>query len=118
MSATAMEILGNANTFLQKNLTLFQPERTRCSSVRAEDLSALCTELGIVAGSLEDMPQEARNAPGFQRQLNEFRGNLEQLRQLLPGFHDRLLAEQSRLAMAKVHSAAAIAWAQANKKTL
>lgn len=118
MSATAIEILRRANAVLRSGLTRFQPERTRCSSVQAPELSALRAEIRSAAEGLRDLPANAKKDPALEKQIAEFRGNLEQLKQALPGFHSRLRAEHERLAAAHTHSAAASAWVQANKKTL
>jgi hypothetical protein len=118
MSATAIEILRRANAVLRSGLTRFQPERTRCSTVQAQELYALRAEIRSAAGSLRDLPPNGKKDPVLERQLSEFQGNLKQLKQALPGFHSRLRAELERLAAAHTHSVAAGAWVQANKKTL
>ena len=56
-------------------------------------------------------------APELKNESSEYRSNLEQLKQLLPDFQVRLLAEKSRLEVAKSNVAAAVAWAEANRKT-
>jgi hypothetical protein len=118
MSTITIEILQRANAALRSALTHFQPQRTRCSAVQARDLFALRSEIRCAADCLRDLPATAAKGPALEKQVSEFRCNLEQLRQALPGFHSRLLAEHARLAAAHTHSVAASAWVQANKKTL
>jgi hypothetical protein len=54
--------------------------------------------------------------PELKNESLEYRSNLEQLQQLLPDFQVRLLAEKSRLEVAKSHVAAAAAWAGARTR--
>jgi predicted amidohydrolase len=59
----------------------------------------------------------AQATPELKNESLEYRSNLEQLKQLLPDFQVRLLAEKSRLEVAKSHVAAAAAWAGASTTT-
>lgn len=43
---------------------------------------------------------------------------MEQLAQILPRIHGRLLTEKARMEIARAHLAAASAWAQASQNTL
>jgi len=114
----AIEVLQRANAALCSALARFQPERTRCSSVQGRDIAALRHEIRCAAESLRNLPPTAAKDAALEQQTAEFRSNLENLKHALPGFHSRLLAEHSRLAVAHTHSVAASAWVQANKETL
>jgi hypothetical protein len=117
MSNAVLEVLQRVNAALRYALTRFQPERTRCSTVPAKDLSTLRNEIRCAADCLR-LPANAEKDPALQRQISEFRRNLENLKHALPEFHSRLLAEHARLTAAHAHSAAASAWVQTNKETL
>jgi hypothetical protein len=55
--------------------------------------------------------------PELKNESSEYRNSLEQLKQLLPDFQVRLMAEKSRLEEAKSHVAAAAGWAGASTST-
>ena len=117
MVTDTMATFERVNAALRCALARLQPERTRCSTVPAKDLSTLRNEIRCAADCLR-LAANAEKDPALQRQISEFRRNLEDLKHALPGFHSRLLAEHARLAAAHTHSVAASAWVQANKETL
>jgi len=54
----------------------------------------------------------------LEKASQEYRINLEKLKQFLPSLHVRLLAEKSRLETLRNHTTAAVAWSRASKQTL
>jgi hypothetical protein len=98
-----------ANKNLKSALARFHPERQHCSAIKAHELSDLRSAIQQAADCLRGISRQA--APELKNESLEYRGNLEQLKQLLPDFQLRLLAEKSRLEVASSHVAAAAAWA-------
>lgn len=118
MSTTRVSILQQANAVLRSALSRLQPERTGCSVIEAAELSDWRGEIRCAADCLRDLPASDAKDPVLEEQIAEFRCNLETLKQALPGFHSRLLAEHARLMMAHTHSVSASGWVQAHGKTL
>jgi len=118
MAAGTIEVLQRANAAVRSALIRFQPERASCSTIQGRDIAALRAEIRCAADCLGDLPATDTRDPALEQLITELCRNLETLKQTLPGFHSRLLAEHSRLAAAQTHSAAASAWVQASKETL
>jgi hypothetical protein len=113
-----LAILRAANKHLRSVLVRLRPERQHCSAIKPQDLSDLGSEIQRVAGCAQGISLNPQAAPELKNESLEYRSNLEQLKQLLPDFQVRLLAEKSRLEVEKNHVAAAAAWARASTKTL
>ncbi|HEX8815597.1 MAG TPA: hypothetical protein VF753_08860 [Terriglobales bacterium] len=118
MSGAAVEILQRVNTSLAAAISRFQPEHTRASAIQAEELSALRKEIRCAANCIRELPPHATNEPALEKHLSDFRHHLEQLKQVLPALHARLLAEQARLSQTQTQINAAAAWVEANQRTL
>jgi len=118
MPPDALDTLRQVNADLRSALIRLRPERTHCSTIRAQDLSDLLSQLVRAAESLRRPPAQSQRAAVFQKESLEYLRHLEKLKQFLPDLQGRLLAEKSRLETARTHVAAAAAWARASEKTL
>ena len=84
-----------------------------------EQMAALLSEL-LRAGALlraEPLPLPGSN-PELDIELDQYRRNVERLRDLLPSLHGALLAERSRLEAQRSRMQSAAAWARASRQTL
>lgn len=84
-----------------------------------EDISALLSELLLVGAGLraEAIPPRGTETD-LDRELDCYRRNIEQLRQLLPSIHGQLLAERARIETQRSRIASAEQWAKASRQTL
>jgi hypothetical protein len=103
------------NKNLESALVRFRPEQQHCSAIKPHELSDLRSAILQAADCLRGISPQV--VPELKNESMEYRSNLEQLKQLLPDFQVRLLAEKSRLEVAKSHVGAAAAWAWANTRT-
>ena len=103
------------NKNLKSALVRLRPERQNCSAIKAPELSDLRST--ILQGAECRRRIFLQATPELKNESLEYRSNLEQLKQLLPDFQVRLLAEKSRLEKAKSHAAAAAGWAGASTRT-
>jgi hypothetical protein len=103
------------NKNLKSALVRFRPEQQHCSAIKSHELSDLRGAILQAADCLRRISPQA--APELKNESLEYRSNLEQLKQLLPDFQIRLLAEKSRLEIAKSHVAGTAAWAGASTTT-
>ena len=110
---SAVESLREINGYLRLALVGLQPERRHCSTITPQDFTAILNQL-LRAGSLGD---HFESSVEVEKELLEYRGNLEKLKQLLPDLQGRLLAEKARLENALSQLASAEVWAQASKTT-
>jgi hypothetical protein len=116
--SNASESLHIANGNLHAGLARLLPEPHASVLLNSEDLSSLLTELLRAGDCLRSIaPDSARDAE-LEKEISEYRRNLEQLAQILPCVHGRLLTEKARLEIAQAHVTAAAAWAQASTKIL
>jgi len=118
----ALETLRQVNESLRSALLRLRPERKHCSTIKPRDFSDILGQLLQASECLRRLPPHSQPsspiAAALQNESLEYRGNLEKLRHFLPDPHARLLAEKSRLEIARTHVAAAAAWARARNKTL
>jgi len=76
-----------------------------------EEMTAVLAEIVHVGESMRD--DQAQNAEGHLAEaLTLYRSHLQQLQDLLPGLHARLLTERARLEAERAHVDAASAWAR------
>src|SRR3954452_21006372 len=103
------------NKNLKSALVRFRPERQHCSAIKPQELSDLRSTILQAADCVREISPQA--VPELKNESLEYRSNLEQLKQLLPDFQVRLLAEKARLEVATSHVAAGAAWAGASTRT-
>lgn len=124
MPQDALETLRQVNENLRSALLRLRPERKHCSSIRPQDFSDILSQLLRAAECLRH-PESPANPEAalmieaaLKKESLEYRSNLEKLKHFLPDVQVRLLAEKSRLEIARTHVATAAAWVQARKKAL
>ena len=117
MSSTSTESLRLANTKLRAGLARLQPE-LNSAAVTPEDLADLLAALLCAADLWRVIALESVPDAELEKVTAEYRTNVEQLAQILPRVHERLLTEKARLELARAHVMAATAWAQASIKAL
>ncbi|MFZ0799240.1 MAG: hypothetical protein WCA13_04335 [Terriglobales bacterium] len=120
MPPDALGTLRQVNENLRSALLRFRPERKHCSNIRPGDFSNILSQLQRAAECLRDLSPHSETAVtiAFEKESLEYRRNLEKLKHSLPDLHARLLAEKSRLEIARNHVAAAAAWARASREAL
>jgi len=118
MPGEAIATLRQVNDGLRSTLVRLHPEQSLCSTITPEDFSAIIGEISRARQCLQHFAPGTEATAAIEKELLEYRDNLEKLKQFLPDLHGRLLAEKVRLETANNKLAAAAAWAQANEKTL
>ncbi|MBI3478507.1 MAG: hypothetical protein HY010_22495 [Acidobacteria bacterium] len=116
MLPDTLTILNRANISLRSALIRFCSEQEHCSAITAEDFSNLLSEIVHAADCLRHQTVPGEEA--VQQAAQEYRTNLEKLRDLLPELQSNLLAEKSRLEAAQAHISSASAWARSSTSTL
>jgi hypothetical protein len=87
--------------------------------VTPERMAGLLSELLRAGVGLRAEPLPAKGTdPEWDRELDEYRGNVERLRNLLPSIHRDLLAERARLECQRTRVRSAAEWARASRQTL
>lgn len=117
MSSDRVATLRLAGANLRTGLARLQPAQNDPFPLEPEDLSGLLAELSRAAGCLRSIPSDYAADMELEKALSEYRSTVEQLAQILPRIHGRLLTEKTRLEIAREHMTATAAWAQASTKT-
>jgi hypothetical protein len=81
-----------------------------------QQMAELLSELRIAGQWLRTVPAE--KTPGVERELNEYRKNVERLRELLPSIHQTLLRERDRLEQESARVISAREWVDRSRQTL
>lgn len=115
MAPGPFETLREVNAYLRQQLACLRPERKHCLAITSQDFTAILEQL---LRASECLSHSLEPSPELEREILEYRGNLEELVQLLPDLHGRLLAERARIEEARFHLSCAAAWAQARKTTV
>jgi len=97
-----------------------QQIRLREAAAPADVVAASLTELMDELLHASDLLRGAETGPDadLEQQINQYRGNIEQLQEMLPAIQGRLIAERARLENIRSHLAAAANWTQTSRKTL
>jgi hypothetical protein len=114
----ALDILRQVNAYLRAALIRMQPERTHCSVIEPRDFSDLRNQIRRAAECLRHLPPNAKTIAALENEFSQYRGNLAKLSHTLPDLYGRLMAEKSRLEIAKTSAAATAAWAAASETTM
>jgi hypothetical protein len=67
---------------------------------------------------LRTLPGEGEKDAALDRELSEYRANVERLRTLMPSIHSTLLAERARLEQERARVQSAADWASRSRQTL
>jgi hypothetical protein len=113
MSIAPAESLRTTNLNLRAELVRLGMDPSGVSA--AVDLPGLLAEISRTADVLRSIPPDVVADATFQQELREYRGNLEQLRKILPSVHVRLQVEKTRLETALEHVQTAATWAHASE---
>jgi len=111
--------LRDTNLRLRSCLDRMVPERGQTAIATRGHMAALLSELLRAGVWLRAEPLPAKgNDLELDGEIDEYRRNVERLRELLPSIHRHLLAERARIEAqrARVHSAAE--WARASRQIL
>jgi len=81
-----------------------------------QQMAALLSELMRAGQWLRSLPSEKDAA--LERELSEYRKQVERLRTLLPSMQQTLLAERARLEQERARVVSAAEWAQGSRQTL
>jgi hypothetical protein len=116
MSATVSEGLHSINEHLREVLARWMAEPSDPNAFQTEALAPLLARLTRASELLNGVV--VRNPPDLQleKEISDYRSNVEKLQELLPLIQSRLLAEKARLESARAHLQAATAWADSRKK--
>jgi hypothetical protein len=79
-------------------------------------MAALLSELMRVGGWLRGLPPD--KDPMLEQELNNYRKNVERLRDLLPLIRSALLQERARLEQKRARVQSAAEWARRSRQTL
>jgi O-succinylbenzoate synthase len=108
--------LREANLQIQQVLRALAHPVAGPIAVDADMLVHLLARLQEAGEKLAGAPP--RDGGVYTAELDAYRDNLQQLREVLPALHVRLLAERAQLEQERRHLGAASRWAQASKETL
>jgi len=84
-----------------------------------QDISELLSELSRVGARLRAEPLPTKGTDSeLDQELEQYRRNVERVRELLPSIHGQLLAERARLGAQRARVPSAAEWARASRQTL
>jgi hypothetical protein len=107
-----------ANDNLSAGLARLQPESNAPWLLKPEDLSGLLAVVLRAARCRRSLASDAFPSAELEKEIGDYRYNMEELAKVLPSVLGRLLAEKARLQNAHAQLTAAGAWARASKNTL
>lgn len=81
-----------------------------------EQMTNILSELVRAGELLRAFPKDV--PPNLQRELAEYRSQVERFRDFLPAIHSALLRERSRLEQERARAASAEEWVRASRQTL
>jgi len=92
---------------------------TQAAVAAPDHLGYLLSELLRAGDKLRAQPMLARgDDPDLDREVEEYRGHVERLGELLPSIHRQLLAERASLEAQRSRVRSAAEWAHASRRTL
>jgi hypothetical protein len=87
--------------------------------ITPEHIAALLSELVRVGAGLRAQPLPRKGSDlELDEELDTYRRNVEQLRQLLPSIHTQLLIERARIEAQWARIQSAAQWARTSRETL
>jgi hypothetical protein len=111
--------LRDTNHRLRFWLDSLAPRPGQPMTATPEHMAALLSELLRAGAKLRIEPPPAPGAnPALDHELQQYRCNVELLRELLPSIHGQLLAERARLEAQRARVQSAAEWARASRQTL
>ncbi len=112
------QVFHETNSRLRFWLDNLIPDSTPEAPPRAatpQQMAGLLSELMRVGQCLRELPDE-KNVE-LEQELGEYRRNVERLRRLLPGIHDTLLRERTRLEQERARVGSAAEWVRRSRQT-
>jgi hypothetical protein len=107
------------NSRLRSWLDGMDVDHTSQCTATPSDISTLLSELLRAGAGLRAQPILPKGIdPELDRELDEYRRNVERLRHLMPFIHRQLLAERARIETQRARVQLAVEWAQASRQTL
>jgi hypothetical protein len=92
------------------------PERHASRKLIPQQMAALLSELMRAGHWLREVPRDPE--PEVEQELNQYRKNVERLRDLLPSLQAALLEERARLEQERARVRSAVEWARRSRQTL
>lgn len=89
-----------------------------CRVPAPEEIAALLSELMHTGADLRARSGASDEDAEFARELQEYRGHVERLREMLPTIHGQLLAERARIEAQRARIETAAEWARGSRQTL
>jgi len=119
LTLSRSQALRETNQRLRHWLDCMITERGQLSVATPDRITALLSELSRAGAELRVQPFPAKGTdPELDAELEQYRGNVERLRDLLPSIHSQLLVERARLEAQRAHVQSAAEWARASRQTL
>ena len=118
MAPDVLVALQRANVVLGSILARLQAGQAISSTITSQDLSELENQILLTGECLRNLPSHSPSAAVIKKEASTYLKDLQSLKDFLPYLHSHLLAEKSRLEVARGHIAGASAWADANHETL
>lgn len=118
MSAQVSQDLHSINDYLREALARWRNAPGDPSALQPDALTPLLAKLNSAAELLKGIVASDPADLELQKEISDYRSNVEKLQELLPLIHNRLLSEKARLESARAHLAAVAAWADARNKLL
>jgi hypothetical protein len=93
---------------------------TQARAATPQQMAGLLSELMRAGQWLRALPGDKGKDKGaaLEQELNEYRKNVERLRDLLPSIHAALLRERARIEQERARLQSAAAWARSSRQTL
>lgn len=85
-------------------------------SATPQQMGGLLSELMRAGQWLRQIPSQ--KSPQLEKELNQYRAQVERLRDILPSIHKALLRDRSRLEQERARVQSAAAWASSSRQTL
>jgi hypothetical protein len=119
LTTSRCQDLRETNVRLRSWLDGMDAERADQNSTSPANIPFLLSELLHAGTGLRSEPIPTRGIdPELDRELDEYRCNVERLRDLLPSIHHQLLTERTKLEAQRSRVQSALAWSRASLQTL
>lgn len=118
MSSAVIEAMRLTNARVQQLMTRLRTPEGNQILVSSQDFDDLRGELTLAAVWLRGVSPGSMLEAELAKEFFDYRNSLEQLQQMLPRLHRRLLTEKARLETERARVGAAAAWASASASTL
>jgi hypothetical protein len=119
LTSSRCKDLRETNVRLRAWLDGTTADRADRNKTSPANISFLLSELLHAGAGLRSEPIPTRGTdPELDRELDEYRRNVERLRDLLPSIHRQLLTERAKLEAQRSRVQSALAWSHTSLQTL